>query len=204
MGKKPHNRRSIRVQGFDYTRAGAYFVTICAWKRWCIFGDNADGAIALMRKREIVAEEWLNTAIIRPYVAIDEFTVMPNHFHGILWLLRDEQGTARRAPTREGFGKPVTGSLPTIIAAFKAAVTRRINALRISGKGEVWQRGYYEHVIRDDESLNRIREYIIKNPCSWELDKENIHRKRDNEFYQWLENIKARPGKSACLTFEGR
>ena len=94
-----------------------------------------------MRQGEIVAEEWLNTAVIRPYVTLDEFTVMPNHFHGILWLLRDEQGTARRAPTMERFGKPVKGSLPTIIGAFKAAVTRRINALRNSGKGEVWQRG---------------------------------------------------------------
>jgi len=146
-----------------------------------------------LRHGEIVAEEWLNTAVIRPYVTLDEFTVMPNHFHGILWLLRDEQGTARRAPTMEGFGKPVRGSLPTIIGAFKAAVTRRINALRNSGKGEVWQRGYYEHVIRDDASLNRIREYIINNPCSWELDRENTHRIGDNKFYQWLASFKDRP-----------
>jgi putative transposase len=201
MEKKPHNRRSIRVQGFDYTRAGAYFVTICAWKRACIFGKAAEGGLVLLKTGEIVVEEWLNTAVIRPYVALDEFTVMPNHVHGILWLRINETGTARRAPTREGFGKPVMGSLPTIIGAFKAAVTRRINALRNSGKGEVWQRGFYEQVIRDDESLNRIREYIINNPCSWELDRENIHRKGDNEFYQWLANFKARPGKSACLTF---
>ena len=176
-------------------------MTICAWKRACIFGKAAEDGLVLLKTGEIVVEEWLNTAVIRPYVALDEFTVMPNHVHGILWLRIDETGTARRAPTREGFGKPVTGSLPTIIGAFKAAVTRRINALRTSGKGEVWQRGFYEHVIRDDESLNRIREYIINNPCSWELDRENIHRKGDNEFYQWLANFKARPAKSAYLTF---
>ena len=176
-------------------------MTICAWKRACIFGKAAESGIVLLRTGEIVKEEWLHTAVIRPYVALDEFTVMPNHVHGILWLRINETGTARRAPTREGFGKPVTGSLPTIIGAFKAAVTRRINALRNSGKGEVWQRGFYEHVIRDDESLNRIREYIINNPCSWELDRENIHRKGDNEFYQWLANFKARLAKSACLTF---
>jgi putative transposase len=195
MEGKPYNRRSIRVQGFDYTRAGAYFVTICAWKRACIFGEVPESGIVLSKSGEILKEEWLNTAVIRPYVTLDEFAVMPNHFHGILWLLRDEQGTARRAPTMERFGKPVTGSLPTIIRAFKAAVTRRISALRTSGKGEVWQRGYYEHVIRDDASLNRIRKYIINNPCSWELDRENIHRKGDNEFYQWLVNFKARPAK---------
>ena len=146
-----------------------------------------------MRQGEIVAEEWLNTAVIRPYVTLDEFTVMPNHFHGILWLLRDEQGTARRAPTMERFGKPVKGSLPTIIGAFKAAVTRRINALRNSGKGEVWQRGYYEHVIRDDASLNRIREYIINNPLNWEFDRENRDRKGEDKFYRWLASFKTRP-----------
>jgi len=140
-----------------------------------------------------VAEEWLNTAVIRPYVTLNEFTVMPNHFHGILWLLRDEQGTARRAPTMERFGKPVTGSLPTIIGAFKAAVSRRINALRNSGKGEVWQRGYYEHVIRDGASLNRIREDIINNPCSWELDRENPDRTGEHKFHRWLASFKTPP-----------
>ena len=193
MEGKPYNRRSIRVQGFDYTRAGAYFVTICAWKRACIFGKAAESGIVLLRTGEIVEEEWLHTAVIRPYVTLDEFTVMPNHFHGILWLLRDEQGTARRAPTIERFGKPITGSLPTIIGAFKAAVTRRINAPRTSGKGEVWQRGYYEHVIRDDASLNRIREYIINNPLNWEFDRENRDRKGEDKFYRWLASFKARP-----------
>ena len=139
-------------------------------------------AYALLRQGEIVAEEWLNTAVIRPYVTLDEFTVMPNHFHGIVWLLGDEQGTARRAPTMERFGKPVTGSLPAIIGAFKAAVTKRINALRTSGKGEVWQRGHCEHVMRDDASLNCIREYIINNPLNWEFDRENRDRRGDDEF----------------------
>ena len=96
----------------------------------------------------------------------------------------------------ERFGKPVMGSLPTIIGAFKAAVTKRINALSNSGKGEAWQRGYYEHVIRDDASLNRIRQYIINNPGSWELDRENNHRIGDNEFYRWLDRFKARPGSN--------
>lgn len=128
-------------------------MTICTWERLGIFGDKADGGIALLRPGEIVEEEWLHTAVIRPYVTLDVFTVMPNHFHGVLWLGMDEKGTARRAPTMERFGKPVRGSLPTIIGAFKAAATRRINSLRTSGKSEVWQRGYYDHVIRDDESL---------------------------------------------------
>lgn len=179
-------------------------MTICAWKRGCIFGKAAEDGLVFLKPGEIVVEEWLNTAIIRPYVALDEFTVMPNHVHGILWLQMDETGPAGRAPAKAGFGKPAPGSLATIIGAFKATVTSRINALRILGKGEVWHRGYSEHVIRDDASLNRIREYIMNNPCSWEIDQENIHRKGDNEFYQWLAHDKARPAKSAYLTFEKR
>jgi putative transposase len=193
MGKKPHNRQSIRVQGFDYTRAGAYFVTICAWKRACIFGKAAESGIELLRAGEIVKEEWLHTAVIRPYVNLDVFTVMPNHFHSVLWLGTDKTGTARRAPTMERFGKPVQGSLPTIIRAFKTAVTRRINASSHSGKGQVWQRGYYEHVIRDDVSLNRIRDYIMHNPLSWKLDRENPERKGEDGFYRWLASFKTTP-----------
>jgi putative transposase len=98
MGKKPHNRQSIGVQGFDYTRAGAYFATICAWKRACIFGKAAERGIVLLRTGEIVKEEWLHTAVIRPYVTLDVFTVMPNHFHGVLWLGIDETGTAVPCP----------------------------------------------------------------------------------------------------------
>ena len=143
---------------------------------------------------QVVAEEWLKTAKLRPYVTLDESVVMPNHFHGILWVGETpKEGTARRAPTMERFGKPVAGSLPTITGAFKAAVTRRINALRNSGKGEVWQRGYYEHVIRDDVSLNRIREYIMSNPLNWEFDRENLDRKGEDKFYCWLASFKTRP-----------
>ena len=111
QGNRPQ-RRSIRLHGFDYRQEGAYFVTICAWQRRRIFGEMAHGDVTLSKTGEIVVEEWLNTAVLRPYVALDELTVMPNHFHGILWLRPDETGTARpgtarRAPTGEQFGKPV-------------------------------------------------------------------------------------------------
>lgn len=144
-------------------------------------------------------EEWLHTVVIRPYVTLDVFTVIPNHFHGVLWLGIDETGTARRAPMMERFGKPVRGSLPTIIGAFKAAVTRRIRPLRNIRGGEVWQRGYHEHVIRDEDSLGRIREYIVNNAEQWDEDWENLNRKGESEFYSWLESFKTRPspqGKS--------
>ena len=142
-----------------------YLVTICAADKKILFGNIKDGIMRLSEAGQVVVEEWLKTAKLRPYLTLDESVVMPNHFHGILWV--DEtpkEGTARRAPTMEGFGKPVTGSLPTIIGAFKAAVTRRIKPLKNISGGEVWQRGFYEHVIHDDESLNRIREYVIDSP----------------------------------------
>jgi len=188
------HRRSLRLPGYDYSQSNAYFLTICAAHKKFLFGNIKDGIMRLSEAGQVLVEEWLNTAKLRPYLTLDESVVMPNHFHGILWVNETpKQGTARRAPTMERFGKPVKGSLPTIIGAFKAAVTRRINALRNSGKGEVWQRGYYEHVIRDDESLNRIREYIMHNPLNWEFDRENLDRKSEDKFYRWLASFKTRP-----------
>jgi putative transposase len=194
MEGKPYNRRSIRVQGFDYSQGGAYFVTICTAHKKFLFGNIKDGIMRLSEAGQVVVEEWLTTAKLRPYLRLDESVVMPNHFHGILWVNETpKQGTARRAPTMERFGKPVTGSLPTIIGAFKAAVTRRIKPLKNFSGGDVWQRGYYEHVIRDDESLNRIREYIMHNPLNWEFDRENLDRKGEDKFYCWLASFKTRP-----------
>jgi putative transposase len=143
---------------------------------------------------QVVVEEWLKTADLRSSVKLDQFTVMPNHFHGILWIEGDKGGTARCAPTIQQFGQAVSGSLPAIIRAFKSAATNRINVLRNTPGAPVWQRNFFEHVVRNDESLNRIREYIIYNPQRWDLDRENTHRKGDNEFYRWLDSFKARPG----------
>jgi putative transposase len=188
------HRRSLRLPGYDNSQSNAYLVTICAAHKKILFGNIKDGIMRLSEAGQVVVEEWLKTAKLRPYLTLDESVVMPNHFHGILWV--DEtpkEGTARRAPTMEGFGKPVTGSLPTIIGAFKAAVTRRIKPLKNISGGEVWQRGFYEHVIHDDESLNRIREYIINNPLNWEFDRENLERKGEDKIYGWLASFKTRP-----------
>lgn len=197
MSTNPRHRRSLRLPGYDYSQTNAYFMTICAAQKKFLFGNIKDGTMRLSAAGQIVVAEWLKTADLRSSVTLDQFTVMPNHFHGILWIDEGQTGTARRAPTRERFGKPVKGSLPTIIGAFKAAVTRRIHQLRISHKGEVWQRGYYEHVIRDEDSLRRIREYIIINPEQWDRDRENPNREGEDSFYRWLANFKTCPtGKS--------
>ena len=149
------NRRSLRLKKYDYSRGGAYFVTVCVRKRLCLFGNVADGEMVLNQFGAIVRDEWLKTAEIRDNIEMDGFVVMPNHVHGII-LIQARRGTACRARISEQFGKPVPGSLPTVIRAFKSAVTKRINQKRNTRGRAVWQRNYYEHVIRDDDDLNKI------------------------------------------------
>ncbi len=171
-----HHRRSIRLQGYDYSQPGAYFVTICVRNRECLLGDMVDGAMVLNDYGKIVESEWLKTAVVRPNVELDEFIVMPNHFHGIIFIIDDGRGTARRAPTGEQFGKPSVGSLPTIVRSFKSAATNGINQLQESWGSLFWQRGYHEHIIRSEGELDRIRKYIIENPIRWDQDENNPNR----------------------------
>jgi len=122
---------------------------------------------------EIVHQEWLHAAILRPNVELDAFVVMPNHVHGIVVLHDVGRGTLQRAPTLERFGKPTSNSIPTIVRLFKSVATRRINTTRQTPSAMVWQRNYYEHVIRNEDDLGKITEYIVDNPLKWELDEEN-------------------------------
>lgn len=166
-----HDRRSIRLPAYDYRRAGGYFVTTCTQGRACLFGEVIGGQMRLNDRGRIADEEWRRTAEVRENVRLDAFVIMPNHMHGIIVIVdNDRRDTARRVPTRE-FGDPVSGSLPTIIGAYKSAVTKRINHLRgISGE-TVWQRNYYDHVIRNRDDLYRIRRYIQENPARWRRDR---------------------------------
>ncbi len=170
MGFNPeiHHRRSIRLQDYDYSLAGAYFVTICASGRECLFGEVAGGVERLNETGRVVQECWNDIPGHFPHAELDEFVVMPNHLHGIIVI--DRRGTACRARIDESFGRPVAGSLPTIIRSFKSAAAKRINALRDNPGAPVWQRNYYERVIRDDRELNGIRQYIADNPAKWEQD----------------------------------
>jgi len=163
-----HHRRSIRLKGYDYFRAGGYFVTICARDRECLFGEIMNGEMRPNEFGRIVRDEWVRSAEIRAEIELGEYVVMPNHFHGMVMVKC--RGTARRAPTAEQFGKPVSGSLPTVVRSFKSAVTNHINAIRQSPGAPVWQRNYYEHIIRDDADYHRIAEYIADNPRRWAED----------------------------------
>jgi len=162
------SRHSIRIKEYDYTKPGAYFITICTYNRVPIFGNIIHTVMVLNEFGKLVQQEWTRTAEIRNRIGLDDFMVMPNHFHGIIIT----KGTMHRAPTVEQFGKPVSNSIPTIIRGFKSAVTARINAIRHSPRLPVWQRNYYEHIIRDDIDLNTIRQYIRTNPENWEKDEE--------------------------------
>lgn len=176
--------KSIRLRDYDYTTEGAYFITICSLNRAFIFGDIVDESVRLTRVGELVEETWFDLPNHHPNVSLDLHVVMPNHFHGLLLLTDksakepDESGScdqARRgrAATSEAFGKPVSGSIPTIIRSFKSAATRRANSESGHRKGGIWQRNYYEHIIRDEQTLLRAREYIQNNPIMWMLDPEN-------------------------------
>ena len=173
---RPHRRRSPRLRDYDYTQPGAYFITICAKDRDCVFGHVMDGSMHLNKVAQIVQEEWLGTAFIRREIDLDEFILMPNHVHGIVVIKDDAVGATGRSPLRAHSmprSGPAPRSLGSFVAGFKAGSTKRINQHRETPGVPVWQRNYYEHVVRDEEDLRRIQKYIANNPLAWETDKEN-------------------------------
>ncbi|MBI2919260.1 MAG: transposase [Chloroflexi bacterium] len=177
-GRPLGHRRSIRLRGYDYRQAGAYFITIVTHARTPLLGTVVDGDVLCNAWGKIVTEEWARTADVRPNVLLDAFVVMPNHIHGII-IITDVVGTnnvganRRLAPTGYAPAPPPPGSIGAIMAQFKSATTKRINALRDMSRAPVWQRNYYEHVVRDETELATIRGYIEDNPARWVEDPEN-------------------------------
>ncbi len=229
--KDKYRIESIRLQGYDYSQPGAYFITIVTHNRQCSFGNIIDDEMMLNEFGVLVKNEWLKTGIIRPNIVIDAFVVMPNHLHGILIITGNDDGrgfrggggggrdtlqrvsttksdmesdmksdmksdTGMGTKTIEQFGKPTKNSIPTIVRLFKSTTTKQINQLRrdtlqrvstpmqrvstpmqrvsTTPKQPLWQRNYYEHIIRNEIELNRIRQYIIDNPKKWKTDENYI------------------------------
>jgi REP element-mobilizing transposase RayT len=183
-----HHRRSIRLQGYDYAQAGAYFVTICTQNRECFFGDAEVGEMRLNDAGRMAQTVWEEMSIHYACVETDTFVVMPNHIHGIIVLVgaaprgRPEYGSPLEKGRALDGGQPrgvaPTLSLAGVVHRFKTMTTKRyVDGVKQFGWppfcGRLWQRNYYEHIIRDEDSLNRIREYIINNPLQWEFDPEN-------------------------------
>ena len=157
------NRRRTRILGYDYREPGAYFITICTFQRQQLFGKLDGQEIHLSPIGEIVKDRWLAIPDKNSYVDLDFFVVMPNHIHGILWIHRDrcffDSENVRRANYRQN-----SGSLGRVIGSFKGACTRRVQEEFPLGKVDLWQRNYYEHVVRNEADLQRIQEYILHNP----------------------------------------
>lgn len=169
-----HGRRSIRLKDYDYSQSGAYFVTVCTQNRECLFGEITDGEMVLNEFGKIVADEWIKTGEIRDEIELDAWVVMPNHFHGIVIICRGDRPVA---PTPAALPGPRPKSIGSLMSGFKSAVTKRINEIRNTPGISVWQRNYYEHIIRNEKSLENIRNYIIYNPAQWEEDENNLLRK---------------------------
>lgn len=169
-----HHRRSVRLRSYDYAAHGAYFVTICVHQKRYAFGRIENGLMRVNQYGSIAHEEWQQTGIVRPDVVVDEFIIMPNHVHGIL-IFTDEHshaGTPTVCPP--GFGYGAAGTLGTIIGQFKSIVTKRINQWRVEQRLPtpiaVWQRSFYERIIREENELNATRRYITENPLKWHED----------------------------------
>jgi len=173
-----HDRRSIRLPVHDYSSDGAYYVTICTQGRLCLFGEVANGEMALNPAGEIVKQELLRTPEIRREMSLDTWVIMPNHVHAIVVINGSGYvGAHGRAPLRDQclYRKPK--SLSSFMAGFKSSVTKRINEMCNTPGKPVWQRNYWEHVIRNGNSYETIRRYIMENPLHWAQDGENPERK---------------------------
>jgi putative transposase len=129
----------------------------------------------------IIHDELVKTGQIRTYITLDDWIIMPNHVHLMIIIDGDGRGTARRAPKGEQFGKPTIGTIPTIIRSFKSAVTKRINELRGFPGIPLWQRNFYDHIIRNENSMYEICEYIRYNPMQWERDELNPFNNHQND-----------------------
>jgi len=163
-----HHRQSIRLKGYDYAQAGFYFVTICSHQRECLFGEIRDGEMRLSDFGKIMQECWQALSHHFDKVQLDAFVVMPNHLHGL--ILIDSQ--TKQATTSSSSGT-ARDSLSAIIQNFKSVSTRKFNQGRKVTGWHVWQRNYYEHIVRNETDLKRIQKYIAENPLKWDLDQLN-------------------------------
>jgi putative transposase len=165
-----HHRRSIRLQGHNYSSAGTYHVTICSHQRLHLFGEIVDGQMQLNSIGQIVIAQWQNIPRHFPNVELDEFVLMPNHLHGII-IISDREAS-EISPNKRAFMQGTqVNSLGAIVQNFKSVTTRKINRIDRGAGTPIWQRNYYEQIIQGDRILDNIRQYIADNPSNWESDR---------------------------------
>jgi putative transposase len=174
----PH-RKQLRLRGYDYAFPGVYFVTICSAGKLAVFCSVSGEKIVLSPAGEIVRSEWVALAQRFAGLALDEFVIMPNHLHGVLGFVAQAGGASRGT---KGGASPAGGASPSptlfdVIGAFKSISTIKVNKLLGRRGVPLWQRSYYEHIVRTGEDLRKIQRYILENPFMWSLDPENPNRK---------------------------
>jgi putative transposase len=175
-------RKRIRLPYFDYRRTGLYFVTICTNDRRCTLGLIRDGKVRLSPLGNLAETCWTSIPEHSPHVELDLHVVMPNHVHALVAIdSKTDPSESKRKP-----GELRAGSLGAIVGPFKAAVTRAARAEGIVGRDPVWQRGFWEHIVRGPKALTRIRQYIIENPGRWPYDSENRDRRGEDPFDAWI------------------
>lgn len=163
-----HCRHSIRIKGYDYTSPGAYFITIVTYRREGLFGEISNGKMELNGMGKIVERVWHDLVNHYSNIELGSFVVMPNHVHGII-VIKEVGAGLRPVPTQS----IKRHGLPEIVRAFKSFSARRVNEHLNSRGIHLWQRNYYEHIIRNEHEWNNIRLYIEANPANWIDDKEN-------------------------------
>jgi len=190
-----HHRRSIRLKGYDYTQPGAYFVTICTQNHLFLFGDVVEGRMLLNDAGSMVQTVWEGLPRRFPNVQLDAYVVMPNHFHAIVIIVDVHPPVgAPLVGAQKGAGTRPAPALGYIVGAFKSMTTneyiRGVRQFRWTPfPARLWQRNYYEHIIRNEGELDHIRGYIVDNPLRWHLDRENPERVGEDEFDRWLDNL---------------
>ncbi|MEK7369016.1 MAG: transposase [Planctomycetota bacterium] len=181
-----YHRRSIRLKGYDYSQAGAYFITICVKDRKYLLGEVVNGEIILSCIGKIVEKCWVEIPKHFPHVQLDQYVIMPNHIHGIIEILGNCVGVENFQPLQRTnrYQKVIPKSLGSFVRGFKVGVAKWCRQNQY--KHFVWQRNYYEHIIRSEDELNSIREYILSNPLQWQFDRENAGRIPDKAYdNQW-------------------
>jgi putative transposase len=191
-----HHRRSIRLQGYNYSQEGAYFVTVCVQDRVFRLGAIENDEMRPSEAGRMVLDVWHGLPSHYPGVDIDTFQLMPNHLHGIIVLYAQDDDPPREpyAPPTDRLGRAEGAtcamSLFDIVQRFKSLTTTRYRqAVYQRGwppfRHRLWQRNYHEHVIRDEADLDRVRRYIVDNPLNWETDPENPTRKSQPKGEPW-------------------
>ena len=180
-----HHRRSIRLKDYDYSQPGAYFITGCVANQAQLFGKITGNTMHLSDLGKSIAATWEGLPNHYAHIDMDVFSLMPNHLHAVLWILPSESEGGPISSEHHG------PSVFTITRRFKSLTTNMYwRTLRESGHSSagvrLWQRNYHEHVVRDEDELGRIREYIVNNVLRWSLDRENPDRTGTSDFEDWM------------------